>query len=85
MQQNTPDSPDTVAQLAAEFEESNNVVGYNIERYPEHSYDSILVEFTPKGYNFVLLHGEYDLQIKDISAINEDGNINAVIHVYDDE
>jgi hypothetical protein len=71
---------DPLETVTERFDDSNNVVDYRIEHYD--NYDSLLVEFTPRGYNFVLLQGDVDMEVKDISAIHTDGHIHAVIHIY---
>jgi hypothetical protein len=71
---------DPLETVTERFDDSNNVVDYRIEHYD--TYDSLIVEFTPRGYNFVLLQGDVDMEVKDISAVDPDCNISAVIHVY---
>lgn len=82
MMQMTEPATDAVESLTDTFDDSNNVVDYNVKHYD--TYDSLLVTFDPKGFNFVLLHGDYDIKIMDISAVNAEGTISAVIHVYGD-
>lgn len=82
---NAETTKDTIEQFAVELDDSNNVVDHEIKHYPDHDYDSIVVTFTPKGYNFVLLRSNFRFDIEDIHAVAEDGNISAVIHVHDSD